>query len=177
MASWIVAKELLTKEIIEGRIPDSMEPKDVYEMPAHSNIFKKVKFGNFKANLKSLRTRLQELKSKADVDKAAWRHDRQEHPIDWEKRWQGTSAATWLKRDIDDNLHKSMTPKQLHATRSEYQAFSLEVFRKHIHQEQRSRIEGAYWIALKKAKAEKKAGHFVQRKARRKTFSAKASVG
>jgi hypothetical protein len=37
-------------------------------------------------------------------------------------------------------------------SREEYQAFPLEVFRKHLHQEVRSRVETPYWLEYKAKK-------------------------
>ena len=49
-----------------------------------------------------------------------------------------------------------MQPKDLHATRPEYAAYPLTVFRNHIHQELRARKERPYWLVQKQKKEEKK---------------------
>ena len=44
-------------------------------------------------------------------------------------------AQKHLHADVKANLHKSMTPMQLHASRPEYQEFKLDVFKQRISQE------------------------------------------
>ena len=156
---WETAKEKLTKEITEGRLPDSVPPLTVW--PSEPE-YKKVPLENFKQNLASLRERLSNFRISAELDDDALRRDRCLHPIETEGRWPGSEAESLLKKDIDDGKHLAMSPAELynHPERKPYKAFPKDQFRKHIHQEVRSRRDTLYWIALKEkgkaAKEEKK---------------------
>lgn len=59
---------------------------------------------------------------------------RQENPP---KRvpWHKTKCPELLKADIAAGNYPSTAPKDLYVTKAEYQAFTLEEFRKRIHQE------------------------------------------
>ena len=61
----------------------------------------------------------------------------------------GSLAQALLKKDINNNKHKTLTPKQLHNSKDKYKEFKLEVFCKHIHQEVNTRK----YIAHCKAKS------------------------
>lgn len=108
--------------------------------------------------LNSLRKALDKLKNKADVDSAGIEHDRRLHPINSNPpgssypRWDGSAAQRLLKEDIEEGEHKQLQPRELRMTREEYQVFPLHVFRKHIHQEVRSRTETPYWLVKKQQK-------------------------
>ena len=157
---WETAKEKLTKEITEGKLPDSVPPSIVWPTEPE---YKKVPIENFKQNLASLRERLGNFRISADFDDAALRKDRIHHPIVTEGRWPGSEAESLLKRDIDDGKHLTTSASDLYndPDRKSYREFSQTQFRKHIHQEVRSRKDSLYWTALKEkgkaAKAEKKA--------------------
>jgi hypothetical protein len=62
--------------------------------------------------------------------------------------WAGSEAARLLKIDVDNGRHLTMKPRELYALddRPEYRIWPLKVFRKHIHQEVRSRKTQAYWL-------------------------------
>jgi SAP domain len=155
---WETAKEKLTKEIAEGRLLDNVPPLLVWPTEPE---YQKVPLENFKQNLASLRDRFSNFRISADLDEAALRTDRCLHPVEAEGRWPGSEAESLLKKDIDDGKHLTMSPAELynHPERSPYKAFPHDQFRKHIHQEVRSRKDNLYWIALKekgKAKKEEK---------------------
>jgi hypothetical protein len=61
-----------------------------------------------------------------------------------------TLAKRFLKEDIDEGLTDSHKPTELHKTRPEYQDFPLTIFRNHINQELRSRMEKNCWMNRKK---------------------------
>jgi hypothetical protein len=75
---------------------------------------------------------------------------------DIDGEWHGTEAERLLKEDVKNSLHKTMKPRKLHLTRKEYRAFELDIFRGHIYQETRSRLESGYWLVKKRKKAKKK---------------------
>jgi hypothetical protein len=49
--------------------------------------------------------------------------------------WHKSEAKPWLEKDMKEGKHLTMLPKELFQTRIQYHEFSLEEFRKHIHQE------------------------------------------
>jgi hypothetical protein len=55
--------------------------------------------------------------------------------------WHEHDASRLLEQAIKDSLHEGMSPNELRQTRSEYMQFDLEIFRKHIYQEQRKQRE------------------------------------
>ena len=152
---WELAKEILIVEISEGRVMQAMGPKQVYAMREE---YGRVDYRKFSRNLNSLRKSLDKVQEKAAVDEAAVAHDQRLYPINVDNpsasypRWGGSEASRLLKIDIDEELHLTKTPKQLRLYRDEYKAFPLDVFRKHIHQEVRSRLSTAYWLVKQQAK-------------------------
>jgi hypothetical protein len=152
---WETAKEKLTKEITDGRLPDDLPAVEVWSLQPE---YKRVPLDNFKQNLSALRERFGKFKIAAELDDAALRCDRRLYPIEPEGRWPGSEAERLLKKDIDDGKHLIMKPSELYndPERKPYKAFTQDQFRKHIHQEVRSRRDSLYWIALKeKTKAAK----------------------
>jgi len=103
------------------------------------------------------------------ADEAALFNDRQLHPVDPVQahrgypRWAGSEAQRLLKVDIDNRVHETMQTRHFYQTRPEYQQSPLKVFRNHIQQERRSRVETPYWAA-KRARA---AARRAERAARR----------
>ena len=153
------AKKLLKDDIANGHVSSSMPAKDVYQM--RSNVYKRYKFNNFKANLESLRKQVTRDKNRADEDLTAFLHDMEIRPATVEAgypRWQDSEADQLLKTDIEAGIGTSLKPEQLWKSRTEYQSFPLHVFRKHIYQEIRAETEKSYWLHKKMEKEEKKKG-------------------
>jgi hypothetical protein len=141
------AKKLLRQDILDGKVVDSMMPKEVLVMRPEYEPYRK----NFGSNLRSLQKMIRENQAKADSDSAALAHDHRIRPpaaytSKGYPRWDGSDAQRLLKKDIDAGLTRSLKPSLLHDSRVEYQVFPLKVFRDHIQQEHRSRIEKAYWL-------------------------------
>lgn len=145
---WETAKAKLTEEITEGRLPDSWTAAEVWGLEP---VYKRVPIDNFKQNLAALRERFRNFKIAADLDNDALQSDRRLHPIEIEGRWPGSEAERLLKLDIDDGKQLTMKPSELYnlPDREPYRAFKQDQFRKHIHQEVRSRRDSLYWVALK----------------------------
>ena len=115
----------------------------------------------FRLNYYNLRDSIKKNQAKADSDSAALAHDhdRRIRPPAAETakgcpRWDGSDAQQLLMEDVDAGLTNSLKPSKLQQTRTAYKAFSLEKFRDHIYQEQRSRTEKSYW-KNRQQKAEK----------------------
>ena len=151
---WEIAKALLVADIQGGTIAPTMNPKAVYNMRVE---YRQVEYCKFRTNLNGLRKSLKAVNERAMVDQAAVVHDQQQQLMHQNishlaatssatcHRWDASEAQHLLKLDVTDEKHLTMRPKELRMTRDEYRAFPLDVFRKHIHQEVRSRKETAYW--------------------------------
>ena len=70
--------------------------------------------------------------------------------------FQGSEAERLLQLDMDLGKHDRFKPKELYSQREEYQEWPLTVFRNHIHQEIRKRIEGKYWKEYKQEQFQNK---------------------
>lgn len=158
---WEVAKPILRKDYLEGRVIDSMKPKDVWEMRPE---FKSVKYENFRNNFARLKRTIKEHQNRAEIDEAGYLHDMAIYKLakDTAGCWDGSDAQQLLQTDINNEQHKQMKPELLWLSRSEYRQFDLKKFRGHIHQELRRERETNYWIVKKKkkmnAEAARKAG-------------------
>jgi hypothetical protein len=150
------AKVLLIKDIVDGTIDDDMAPKQVFVMRPEFQLYT---YNNFATNLRNLRKTVAKQQDLADDDEAAFAHDEllglrvnsKPYP-----RWQGSVAEQLLKQDIDNGRHVSMKPRELKESRAEYGPYPGTIFRDHIHQELRARMERPYWLARRKEKEEAK---------------------
>lgn len=156
------AKKLLRNDIIEGRVcRDDMTDEQIYLSRPNYAVYN---FENFKTNVKNLVDAIIRDQTRANRDNDAAKHDLKILTVDaatvaastGKVRWPGSAAARLLKLDIDANKHLELKPKPLHASRVEYQHFSLEEFRKHIYQETSSRLQKSYWLAHKAEKEKEK---------------------
>ena len=148
---WAIAKPILMKDYLDGIVTDSMKPKDVWMM---KEVFREVKYENFRNNFARMKKTIREHKSRAVIDEAGFRHDMELYELakDTEGCWDGSEAQQLLAIDMVRGRHTSMKPKLLWSQRPEYQQFSLEKFRGHIHQELRSQRETNYWIIKRQKK-------------------------
>jgi len=146
------ARHLLQTDIVGGIVTKDDDPQDVYASRPEYAPFKE----NFAKYLKSLLEIVAREKKYADMASKALENDRRIHPPSNDPRgypvFQGSEAEKRLKEDIDNGLHEQYKPIQLHQLREEYQAWPLDVFRNHIHQELRARIERPYWQQYRKEK-------------------------
>ena len=149
---WEIAKPILLKDYLEGRVTDSMKPKDVWNMKAE---FMAVEYPNFRNNFARMKKTIKERREQSSIDQVYFQHDMTNHTLakDSEGYWEGSEAQKLLRTDIENNQHQNMKPGTLWQTRPEYQCFQLKKFRGHIHQELRSTRETNYWIVKKKKKA------------------------
>ena len=114
----------------------------------------------FGSNMWRLQKSIRSKRSEAYLDAAAFKHDKDLYGIaqDDPNYWDGSEAQKLLREDVENELHLAMKPKHLWLSREEYQVFDLDVFRLHIHQETRSKLETNYWIVWKKKKEERAKG-------------------
>jgi len=156
------AKQILKKDIVEGRVTDEMDPEEVFEM--HGGLYHEYEFKNFKTNLGDLKEALKKQFGKAVSDHLAlWNditHRPRNGPTDSTRpcpRWEGSEAERLLKLDMEEGLHEQMRPSDLFFSRPEYAPWPLEVFRDHIYQGSRSELETPYWMAKRAEKEAKRA--------------------
>lgn len=159
-AKWInsQAKILLQDDIIRGVVHAQMAPRDVYQMRKE---YLEFKYENFRTNLKSLRDAVATSILQMQMDSLFFGHDksimmneRQNAPR--RLLWIESLAPSLLKKDIDEGLHEHLTPAELYASRTEYQAFPLQIFRNHIYQEVDTRAKRAHRYAKKKFRSQSK---------------------
>lgn len=157
---WRTSKEkiILYNDIISKRVTDDMQWQDVYHM--HEE-YKDYDPSRFRDNFRALKLRIKKSYEDAASDHAALTHDQVVRPrsdttAQGTPQWDGSTAMHRLIEDVTSGRHKMMTPATLWRSRTEYQSFPLKIFRSHIHQETRSRLERAYWDAQKKKKKERK---------------------
>jgi hypothetical protein len=157
---WEIAKEILKEDFCAGMLPRTLGPYDVWDL---RDEYRAVKYENFRTNLNKLRNKLESQQISAASDDAALQRYMGSNPVNMNPtggmnypRWDLSDAQRLLKEDIAVGLHKIMTPQELRKTKSEYERFPKDVFRKHIHQEVRSLTETPYWLVKKMKKQEKK---------------------
>ena len=153
------ARKLLYEELANGNIKDSDLPAAVWQKYRHTAAFMTwgMEFNaNFGTRLRSLKLIVSEGKKRAVTDAKHFEAYRQVHPRPATDRrgdpfWDGSQAQEMLNVDMNNNKHKTMTPRQLYDSKELYQQWSLEVFRGHIHQESDTR---KYLYTLKKTAQE-----------------------
>ena len=148
---WELAKPILEKDYLEGTITESMKPKDVWLMRSE---FGSVKYENFRSNLSRMKKTIKAHKERANNDEAGYLHDVAIYTLAKETPgyWHGSEAERLLRKDIKKDRRTKMKPEMLWLSRLQFQEFSLEKFRGHIHQNLRSERETNYWIVKKKKK-------------------------
>lgn len=149
LTPWEVAKPILRDAYIDGTITDVMRPKDVWELKPE---FKAVEYARFRDNFARLKRSIRDHRARAVRDEQRFQHDKRLYTLakDLEGYWEGSEAQKLLKMDIERKRHTRMAPKLLWKSRPEYQKFSSDKFRGHIHQELRSHRETLYWIVKRK---------------------------
>lgn len=143
------AKEHLKGLLVDGTIPLDfrMTPMDIFTKYCkdHPSFKEFQDTANFKNRLCSLRDTIATKFECARADDEALTHDRLIHPVPkvdchGVPRWDGSEAKKLLADAIDAKIYPDvMTPKELWETEEEFQKFPLDVFRRHIQQEIKTR--------------------------------------
>ena len=99
-----------------------------------------VVFDQFEARLKDHRKQATKRLEISRKEKKMIQHDRNIYPGQHQNHrgelvFSRHPAQQHLRADIKANLHKSMTPMQLHTSRPEYQEFKIGVFKQRVNQE------------------------------------------
>lgn len=152
------AKSLLENMLRTDQIPETMLPKEVYNL-RQEFIDSDPKYKNWSSRLRSLRKTIKMEKDRNSSDELALVNFRMLHPEpthDHHGRplWDKSQAKILLRLDMDAGKDLTMTPSELWSSRQEYyDEFTLLVFRKHIYQERRTR---KWYESKERAKQSKK---------------------
>jgi hypothetical protein len=164
MGAWKLCKPKLEDDIINQIIPDEWDPERVH----FQGYYAAVNFGRFKANLANLRQKMATELDRAIQDDEAFQHD--------EDQAASFLAASHKPRWI---IGSPEAPQERHGRGYKCQfetgnspgnpsricfCFDPKVFRKHVHQEKRSRLESPYWSKKKEDKNKKNKRPTVLRK-------------
>ena len=145
------AKQLLYKDILEGRVPrnattadgkSTMPLKSIYELRPE---FQEYLYSKFSSRLSSLRKTIKDRSYRANLDQEAFDNYKANNPVPAAFshkgyiQWQGSEAQALCREDIEHGLHKSMSRMELFGSRSEYyKNFPLKEFRDKVRQEIRT---------------------------------------
>ena len=153
------SKALLRRCLLANVIPETLEPRFVWEMhPKTHAKWTGKKHSSFTSGLSRLRNAIKRDRGRKDRDKAACDRDRdrlkelRKNEPDKGPVWHRHPAAELLKQDVDAKKHLTMKPEDLHKTKEECREFDAKVFRKHTCQEADSRPKRTIRFA-KKSKA------------------------
>ena len=139
-------------DIIDGWITPDMDFEEAIQVRA---IYEPMGIEKFTSRLTSLREIIKEKQQQALEDVADLIKDRLEcprptHNARGEPEWSLHEAKELLAIDMDDDLHKKLTPEQLYWKRLQYRDFPLTTFRGHIYQEEHTRKWRFQWVDGKK---------------------------
>ena len=146
--NWKRAKELLIEDIASGFITEAMLAEEVMELRAEYSVCLPE---NFKRNFLHLRNNLKNKAETALKDTTLLLSDLNLHTVEQGNRltvyprWSGSVAEAELKKDIEDKLHEVFKPKDLWMRRISFQAYPLDIFRKHYFQVIYSKKGKSYW--------------------------------
>jgi hypothetical protein len=178
-------RAFLEAELLNYNIPldaNDMGPTEVwetyYDREDAAHLFDGMVFGKeFKRRLATLRTQVRASLDRAAEDQLAFDVHRRNFPYQpfdaqGHRNWHGSRAEELLEEDLAEGLYPDMKPSELYATRAEYQEFTLDVFRGHIHQ----CIQTAkYYHTLKTRAEEAKAEKQREREKKKKSGEKKAA--
>lgn len=136
------AKKILKQDIITLEVTDQSDPAEVYKMHPEYSEFE---YQNFRTNMSNLIEKILSEFERMRTDCEYFGHDlallavyREDNPLP-RTPWHKSEAKPLLDKDMEEGKHLTMKPKELFQTRIQYREFSLEEFRKRIHQEKLSK--------------------------------------
>jgi hypothetical protein len=158
---WKSSKEkvLLRRMLMDEESPiHNMTPKEIFK--SHVDFFTKYEWKNFKTNLKNLREKIISDRQLVLLEEAAFKQDIKNFPRNATTNrgypfWDTHAAMGMLEKDVENGIAYELKPKQLRASKEEYQDFPLLVFGRHVHQEKRKQREEPYWVFKRNATAQK----------------------
>lgn len=120
---------------------EDADPVVLYSVYRHQHEeFQDVPFDQFKVRLNEYRKQTEKRRARSKQEEEWMVHDRQIHPRQshnhrGEPVFDLDEAKTLLRGDIENGLHKTMTPMELRESRTAYQKFTINKFRPRIYQE------------------------------------------
>jgi hypothetical protein len=133
------AKEVLRAEIISGLVTADMDAGQVYNM--HPELYHAYPFSKFTTNLRNLRDAIDTEYERAAEDAACYGHDLAiVHGQGFRSEpnympWHRSPAAALLAQDVAEGRNLTMPPRDLQATRPEYQAVTSKQFSQFVRHE------------------------------------------
>jgi sRNA-binding carbon storage regulator CsrA len=149
-------RKLLVADIKDGK-HRGKQPKELWlSRPEYQQDSLKL----FRSRFYSIRKSLEENIARKEKDEKAFADDKkrgvgttnQPYP-----KFKGSDAEKLLQKDLDEMVHESMMPSEIHKLHEgAYAPWPLEVFRNHIYQELKDRKQRPYWLGKRKEKEAKK---------------------
>lgn len=152
------AKKILTAEIMLGDVDKDSNLDEVFDSQEE---YKKYKKSNFKVNVKNLIDSLTKKEDLATFDHLTTINDeilfpRAQVTSRGYPFWDTSEASAYLKTDVKNGVHESMSMDEFYYSRDAYLAFPQDVFLKHVNQELNSRLKKSFWIKKDQDKKNKK---------------------
>jgi len=160
------ARQVILDDLAEGRLPlddDVVTAEEAWEemyfvLPEFQNVI----FSQFKARLKDHRKQVRRRTNAVDLFLIAFRHDQElqrqgylagggRYDRHGQPIFDRSTAKPLLKQDVIDELHKEMTPEELHDSRDEFKEWPLETFKRRLRQEIATQ-KWHYYLEWKRAK-------------------------
>lgn len=148
------AKEIIKDEILVGNVTLETGWLAVYN---RNPLYQQYETKNFRVNLKNLIISLTKKEENAVWETNAVLHDRSLHPRPQLTNrgypfWDTSAAAIFLRDDVKDGLHNTMSVDQFWRSRAAYQQFPRNVFGKHILAESSRLLQTSYWLIIRRKK-------------------------
>jgi hypothetical protein len=137
----------------------NMKENDLYNLSPM--LFHPYDKERFVSNVKNMKKAMKDEKALVAFQVDALAQDLKKFPAKSEtfwgyKPWCNSAAKTLLQKDVQEKVHLTMSPKDLHQSKDEYKQFPLKVFRKHIYQEDYAQLGRSYWMRKKEQKKKSK---------------------
>jgi len=141
----------MSAEIIFGNfhgIPWTHTANDIWK---EEPMFQKYNLDRFTDNLKRLHRSIQNFFELSDWDQAALNKEKLIYPVDimlkrGYPRWNTSRAKELLEKDVNEQKHVGILPRELRLTRQEFKEFPLDVFRDRLYAVIRKDRSDVFWI-------------------------------
>jgi cell fate (sporulation/competence/biofilm development) regulator YmcA (YheA/YmcA/DUF963 family) len=154
------AKQVLKRLIEDGTVSAAMPAIDVYNK--YPVLFARYKKENFEKNYEKLLESVAADVNAVKLDEDALKNDRLVQGSEPEvnslgyPRWYGTPHQQHLKEIVEGGLHKDLDWDELLTLNLKWKDYPLDVFKRHLRQEENRFIGRSYWMNRSKKKLKKK---------------------
>ena len=138
-------KQMLLQDIRDGRIPDDMDWKDAFVQRPEFDVGDTWEEARrlFEGRIKTVRKLVNESSKRSTTELEMLRQDRAVCPPAafnhrGEPRWDQSAAQTFLKQDVADKKHETMSRTAFYNSRPAYKLFQKSTISKHVDQEVRT---------------------------------------